>query len=33
MSILNILTYPDPSLRTKAKPVEDVNDSVRRLIE
>ncbi len=33
MSILNILTYPDPFLRMKAKPVEDVNDSVRRLIE
>jgi peptide deformylase len=33
MSILNILTYPDPFLKTKAKPVGDISDSVKRLIE
>lgn len=33
MAILNILEYPDPRLRTQAKPVERVDDSVRRLID
>jgi len=33
MSILNILEYPDPRLRTKAKPVSRVDDAVRRLID
>ncbi len=33
MSILNILEYPDPRLRTKAKPVARVDDAVRRLID
>jgi len=33
MSILNILEYPDPRLRTKAKPVSRVDDDVRRLID
>jgi len=33
MAILNILEFPDPRLRTKAKPVETVDDSVRRLID
>lgn len=32
MAILNILEFPDPRLRTKAKPVTDVNDSIRRLV-
>lgn len=33
MSILNILEYPDPRLRTRAKPVQEVDDGVRRLID
>jgi len=33
MSVLTILEYPDPRLRTKARPVGDVNDAVRRLID
>ena len=33
MSLLNILEYPDPRLRTRAVPVEVVDDQVRRLIE
>ncbi len=33
MSILNILEYPDPRLRTKAKPVVQVDDAVRELID
>lgn len=32
MAILNILEFPDTRLRTKAKPVAHVNDSVRRLV-
>lgn len=31
MAILDILEYPDPRLRIKAKPVQDVDDSIRRL--
>jgi peptide deformylase len=33
MAILDILHFPDPRLRNKAKPVETVDDSVRRLID
>lgn len=33
MAILNILEFPDPRLRTKAKPVERVDDDIRRLID
>ncbi len=33
MSILNILEFPDPRLRTKAKPVAEVDDGVRKLID
>jgi peptide deformylase len=33
MAILDILEFPDPRLRTKAKPVAEVNDSLRRLID
>lgn len=33
MATLPILHYPDPRLRTKARPVEVVDDSVRALIE
>ena len=33
MALLNILKYPDPRLRTKAKPVQGVDDGVRELIE
>ena len=33
VSVLNILTYPDPFLKTKAKPVDAVDDSVRVLID
>ena len=33
MALLNILEYPDPRLRTKARPVERVDDEIRRLID
>ena len=33
MAILNILKYPDPRLHTVAKPVDHVNDEVRKLID
>lgn len=33
MAILNILEYPDPRLRTKAVPVTEVNDSIKRIID
>jgi len=33
MSLLTILEYPDPRLRTKARPVNDVNAAARRLID
>jgi len=33
MAILPILTYPDPILKTVAKPVEEVTDEIRTLIE
>jgi peptide deformylase len=33
MAILNILHYPDPRLRTRAQPVERVDDGVRQLID
>ena len=33
MAILNILEFPDPRLRTIAKPVEVVDDSIRKLID
>ncbi len=33
MALLHILEFPDPRLRTVAKPVADVSDTVRRLIE
>lgn len=32
MALLNILEFPDPRLRTKAKPVAEVNSSIRRLV-
>ena len=32
MAILNILKYPDPRLHTIAKPVDNVDDAVRKLI-
>jgi peptide deformylase len=32
MAILDILRYPDPRLHTVAKPVESVDDEVRRLV-
>ena len=32
MAILNILEYPDPRLRTKAKPVAEVDERVRTLV-
>lgn len=31
MALLTILEYPDPRLRTRASPVEAVNDEIRRL--
>ena len=33
MALLNILEYPDPRLRTRARPVERVDDETRRLID
>lgn len=33
MAILNILEYPDPRLRTKATPVTEVNDTIKRIID
>lgn len=33
MSLLTILEYPDPRLRTKAVPVESVDDDLRRLVD
>ena len=33
MAILDILEYPDVRLRTRAKPVIDVNDRIRKLID
>jgi len=33
MAILDILEFPDPRLRTKAKPVTDVDDSLRKLVD
>lgn len=33
MAILDILSYPDPRLHTVAKPVKEVNASLRRLID
>lgn len=32
MAILDILHFPDPRLRNRARPVEQVDDSVRRLV-
>ena len=33
MAILKILEFPDPRLRTVAKPVTDVDETIKRLIE
>jgi peptide deformylase len=33
MSVLTVLEYPDPRLRTKARPVAVVDDGVRRLLD
>ena len=33
MSLLNILTFPDPRLRTKAKPVATVDSAIRTLVD
>ena len=33
MAILNILEFPDPRLRTIAKPIEQVDDQIRLLID
>jgi peptide deformylase len=33
MALLDILEFPDPRLRTKARPVEAVDDNLRRLID
>jgi peptide deformylase len=33
MAVLDILEFPDPRLRTRAKPVEQVTDSTRALID
>ncbi len=33
MALLNVLEYPDPRLRTRAKPVRVVDDAIRTLID
>ncbi|KEI69637.1 peptide deformylase [Endozoicomonas elysicola] len=33
MALLEILEYPDPRLRTVAKPVAEVNDEIRRIVD
>ena len=33
MSILEVLKYPDDRLRTKAKPIEKVDDAIRQIID
>ena len=33
MALLHILTYPDPRLAEKSKPVEKVDDEIKRLID
>ena len=33
MALLDILHFPDPRLRTKAKPVTRVDDAARKLID
>ncbi len=33
MAMLDILHYPDPRLRNKAKPVEKVDDAIRKLVD
>lgn len=33
MAVLDILEFPDPRLRTEAKPVEEVTDTTRQLID
>lgn len=33
MAILNVLEFPDPKLRTKARPVEQVDDALRQLVD
>ncbi|USE36688.1 peptide deformylase [Endozoicomonas sp. SCSIO W0465] len=33
MALLEILEYPDPRLRTVAKPVAEVNDDIRRIVD
>ena len=33
MAILHVLKYPDPRLRKVAKPVADVNDEIRKIID
>ncbi|MEJ2360828.1 MAG: peptide deformylase [Gammaproteobacteria bacterium] len=33
MALLNILHYPDPRLRTKAQPIKEVDDTIRRQIQ
>lgn len=33
MALLPILSFPDPRLRTKAKPVDQVNDEIRQLVK
>ena len=33
MSILEILEFPDPRLRTKAKPINDISENIKRLAD
>lgn len=33
MAILDIVTYPDPFLKTKTRPIEKIDDGVRKLVD
>ncbi|MDO6427625.1 MULTISPECIES: peptide deformylase [Thalassotalea] len=33
MAVLNVLTFPDERLRTKAEPVVEVNDEIRQIVD
>lgn len=33
MTVLTLVTYPDPRLREKSKPVEQVDDEIRRILD
>lgn len=33
MAVLDVLTFPDERLRTKAEPVDEVNDDIRKIVD